>query len=67
MTMLLSERDADADDTIPGRLAEDMQRSAYVGGWWYGLVCGLIAGGSSMGLLITLLWLAKGALECPSC
>lgn len=60
-------RDADADDSIPGHLAEDMQRTAYTGGWWYGLVCGLVAGGSTVGLLVWLVQLARAALECPQC
>lgn len=66
MTMLLSERD-DADDTVPGRLAEDMQRTAYSGGWLWGVLCGFIAGGSTVGMAVWLVSLAHAALAYPTC
>lgn len=66
MTVQPIERD-DTDDTVPGRLAEDMQRTAYGAGWLWGVACGLVAGGSFVGMGAWLISLAKAALDCPQC
>ena len=66
MTMQLCETD-DTEDTVSGRLAEDMQRTAYTGGWLWGVACGFIAGGSFVGMAVWLVSVAAAALACPSC
>jgi hypothetical protein len=67
MTMQLCERDSDADDTVPGHLAEDMQRTAYGAGWLWGVACGCVAGGSFVGVAAWLISLATTAVTCPIC
>ena len=67
MTVQLSERDSDADDTLPGHLAEDMQRTAYTAGWLWGVACGFVAGGSFVGVAAWLISVAKAAITCPTC
>lgn len=66
MTMQLCKRDSDADDTVRGDLAEEMQRSAYCAGWLWGVVCGFVAGGSFVGLAIWLISLVSAAIICPT-
>lgn len=66
MTVQTIERD-DADDTVPGHLAEDMQRTAYAGGWLWGVACGFIAGGITVGVAVWLVNVAHAALSCPTC
>lgn len=47
--------------------AAGLERRAYVEGWWYGLVCGVVAGASTIGLLGCLALLVHAAWVCPTC
>lgn len=44
-----------------------VERRAYTAGWWYGLLCGAVAGGSATGLAVALVNVAMAAWRCPNC
>ena len=57
-TMMLAEATTQLQLTI---------RAAYVKGWWWGLVCGLICGVCTTGTAVWLWHLVLEALGCPAC
>lgn len=66
MTVFWNERD-DHDETLPGALDDEPQRTAYGAGWLWGVACGFVAGGSFVGMAAWLISLAKAAITCPTC
>ena len=52
---------------IMAAVAHQIEVRAYLAGWRYGLVCGIVVGGCTTGLGLLLVQAISTALACPTC